>query len=255
MAPEEDDEGGGIPEWVVTFGDMMSLLLTFFIMLTSLSEIKEQQKYQAMVESMTKRFGYDSAMQSLAPGHSKPRNSVIAKVANEGRARRMNLMQGGDKVQAPTGDHPRVRIIRPGQRSHTGTVIFFKEGSAKLSQDAKIALDRVVKSFTGQPQKVEIRGHTSRKPLPTGGQYKSHWKLAYARSMHTFRYLTEKKGMNPQRLRVAVAGPYEPMQLGSDATARRENPRVEVFMLDEVVTDLMGTKEQREKRYTDGDLP
>ena len=43
---QEDDGGGGIPEWVVTFGDMMSLLLTFFIMLVSLSEIKEEQKYQ-----------------------------------------------------------------------------------------------------------------------------------------------------------------------------------------------------------------
>ena len=37
-----EDQGGGIPEWVVTFGDMMSLLLTFFIMLVSLSEIKEE---------------------------------------------------------------------------------------------------------------------------------------------------------------------------------------------------------------------
>ncbi len=114
---QEEDTGGGIPEWVVTFGDMMSLLLTFFIMLVSLSEIKEEQKYQAMVESMTKRFGYDTAMQSLAPGQSQPRNAMIAKIANEGRARRMNVMQGGDKVQAPTGDYPRVRIIRPGEKT------------------------------------------------------------------------------------------------------------------------------------------
>ena len=42
----EEEEEVGIPEWVVTFGDMMSLLLTFFIMLVSLSEIKEEEKYQ-----------------------------------------------------------------------------------------------------------------------------------------------------------------------------------------------------------------
>ena len=71
---QEDDSGGGIPEWVVTFGDMMSLLLTFFIMLVSLSEIKEEQKYQAMVESMTKRFGYDSA--DAKPG-ARPRPSHV----------------------------------------------------------------------------------------------------------------------------------------------------------------------------------
>ena len=47
MAAEEE-ESMGIPEWVVTFGDMMSLLLTFFIMLVSLSEMKEEEKYPYM---------------------------------------------------------------------------------------------------------------------------------------------------------------------------------------------------------------
>ncbi len=255
MAMEPEEEAVGIPEWVVTFGDMMSLLLTFFIMLVSLSEIKEEQQYQAMVESMTKRFGYESALQSFAPGQSKPRNSMIAKVANEGRARRMNVTMGGDKAVAPTGEHPRVRIVRPGEKAHSGAVIFFKEGSAKLDKFARGELDSAVLAFTGQPQKIEIRGHTTRKPLSHKSLYKTHWELAYARCWNTFEYLTEQKGIDPRRIRISDAGPYEPMHLASDPIAQRENPRVEVFMLDEVVNDLMGTKEEQEKRYTDGNLP
>jgi chemotaxis protein MotB len=254
LAPEEE-KSGGIPEWVVTFGDMMSLLLTFFIMLVSLSELKEEQKYQAMVESMTRRFGYESALKSFAPGRSKPRNAMIAKVANEGRARRLDLMQGGNKVQAPTGDHPRVRIVRPGQKASSGTVIFFPEGSAELDKIARKELDSTIDTLGGQPQKIEIRGHTSRKPLPPNSPYANHWELAYARSANTFDYLTQKEGIDPRRLRISVAGPHEPMHLGSDPLARRENPRVEVFVLDEVVSDLMGTKDELEKRFTDGDLP
>ena len=50
MAIEEEPEPG-IPEWVVTFGDMMSLLLTFFIMLVSMSEMKQDEKFQAVAES------------------------------------------------------------------------------------------------------------------------------------------------------------------------------------------------------------
>lgn len=252
---QEDDGGGGIPEWVVTFGDMMSLLLTFFIMLVSLSEIKEEQKYQAMVESMTKRFGYDSAAQSLAPGTSKPRNAMVAKVANDGRARRMKITMGGDKSQAPTGEHPTVRIIRPGEKAHSGTVVFFTEGSSQLDEQARRVLDVAVQAFTGQPQKIEIRGHTSRKPLARNAAFKNHWELAFARCWNTFRYLTEQKGIEPSRIRISDAGPYEPMHLGSDPAAQRENPRVEVFMLNEVVSDLMGTKEEQDKRFTDGDLP
>lgn len=252
--PEDDDDGGGIPEWVVTFGDMMSLLLTFFIMLISLSEIKEEKDYQQMVESMTKRFGYESSMQSLAPGEVRPRNSEIAKVANAGRARRMKKTMGGDKAEAPTGDHPRVRIIRPGETAETGAVIFFTEGLAKLDQKARDDLDAVVESFRGQPQKIEIRGHTSQKPLPENSAFQTHWELAFSRCWNTFKYLT-KQGIEPERIRVSQAGYFEPMHLDASPMARRENPRVEVFMLNEVVNDLMGTKEAQEMRYTDGEFP
>ncbi len=255
MALVEEDNGCGVPEWVVTFGDMMSLLLTFFIMLVSMSEIKEEQKYQAMVESLTKRFGYDTSIQSFAPGQSHPRNAMIAKVANDGRARRLNVMQGGDRTQAPTGDHQRVRIIRQGAKTNIGTVIFFDEWSADLSETAQNELDAVVQALGGKPQKIEIRGHTSKKPLPSSSPCKNHWELAYTRCWNTYRYLTEEKKIDPERIRIAVAGPYEPMHIGSDPLAQRENPRVEVFMLDETVSDLTGTKEEQEKRFTDGSLP
>lgn len=255
MALMQEDSGGGVPEWVVTYGDMMSLLLTFFIMLVSLSEIKDNQKYQAMVESMTRRFGYDSAVRSFAPGQSHPRNSMIAKIANEGRARRLNVMQGGDKTEAPVGDHQRVRIIRPGEKTNIGIVIFFDEGSAKLTGEARAELNDIVAPLGGQPQKIEIRGHTSQKPLPPNSPYKSHWELAYNRCWNTFEYLTKKKGIDPRRIRISVAGPYEPMHLGSDPQAQRENPRVEVFMLDETVGDLMGTKEEQERRFTNSNTP
>jgi chemotaxis protein MotB len=254
MAIEEDD-GGGIPEWVVTFGDMMSLLLTFFIMLVSLSEIKQEEQYQAMVESITRQFGYETAKVSLVPGQSKPRNQKIAKAANDGRAKRMNLMLGGDKAEAPTGDYRRVQIVRPGEKANTGTVIFFEESSAELLDAARRDLDVTAVAFGGQPQKIEIRGHTSRRPLPADSAYRNHWELAFARCSKTFDYLTNEKGIDPERIRLSVAGPFEPMHLGADPIARRENPRVEVFMLDEVVADLMGTKEEQERRFTDGGLP
>lgn len=254
MAISEDDDAGRIPEWVVTFGDMMSLLLTFFIMLISLSEIKEEEDYQQMVESMTKRFGYESSMQSFAPGQAKPRNSKIAKVANAGRARRMQKTMGGDKAEAPTGENPRVRIVRPGETAETGAVIFFPEGLATLDSDARADLNAVVKSFRGQPQKIEIRGHTSRKPLPASSDFQTHWELAFTRCWNTFKHLTQQ-GIDPERIRISQAGFFEPMHLEASPIAQRENPRVEVFMLNEVVNDLMGTKEEQDMRYTDGKFP
>ena len=117
----EPEESFGTPEWVVTFGDMMSLLLTFFIMLISLSEVKQEEKFQALVESFHRQFGHDSTISSTIPGNFKPRNSPLAKLATMGRARRFNIMKGGVKTPAPVGDHPTVRIVHPGSRTASGT--------------------------------------------------------------------------------------------------------------------------------------
>ena len=59
--PEDEGDAGGIPEWVVTFGDMMSLLLTFFIMLVSLSEVVADQKYRAILDALQQYLGYRTA--------------------------------------------------------------------------------------------------------------------------------------------------------------------------------------------------
>ena len=91
MAVEEEPEPG-IPEWVVTFGDMMSLLLTFFIMLVSMSEMKEDEKYQAMVESFREQFGHDLTQASMVPGNSKPRGANMpTPLQVTGRAKKKDL--------------------------------------------------------------------------------------------------------------------------------------------------------------------
>lgn len=245
---EEDSGGGGIPEWVVTFGDMMSLLLTFFIMLVSLSEIKSQEKYQALVESMQKRFGYDNSMASFVPGRNKPRNSHHPDVASAGRAKRLDTKKGGADVQAPVGDNDRVQIVRPGSRSAIGTSIFFADDTAELNEPNREALRRLGELLGGKPQKVEVRGHTSRRPVAANDRVKDHFDLAYARCRAAGEFLTSELKIDPHRIRISVAGANEPIHIGLDAEKLRQNSRVEVFLLDEVVNDLTGTPDEQQAR-------
>jgi len=246
----EEEESAGIPEWVVTFGDMMSLLLTFFIMLVSLSEIKEDELYQAVAESMRRQFGNEISTTSIVPGDTRPRNSKFSKIATMGRARRFDTHRGGDKVSAPAGDNPRVRIVRPGTRTTVGTVIIFPEGSAKLTDRHKRDLQQQALELEGKPQKIEVRGHTSLRPVGHDSGYRDNWDLAYQRCRNTVAYLGQL-GVDPERLRMSVAGPHEPVHAGTDQVELKQNPRVEVFLLDEVVNDLHGTEADREKQYAD----
>jgi len=254
MSSAQGEESARVPEWVVTFGDMMSLLLTFFIMLFSMSEIKEAQRYQAMVDAMRKRFGYDMSMMSLLPGDLKARNSSFAKLASLGRARRLNTLNGGDKVRAPVGENPRVQTIRNAGDATTGGVIYFEPGRAKLARENEQSLRAIAREIAGKPQKIEIRGHTSTRPLPPDSPYKDHWDLAYARCRNARDFLASE-GIDPKRMRIAVAADNEPVHIGNDRRLQRQNPRVEVFMLNEWMRDREGNAEEKRLKYSDATTP
>ncbi len=226
----EEPEDPGIPEWVVTFGDMMSLLLTFFIMLVSMSEIKEEEKFQAMLESMRQQFGHEASMATMVPGEMTPRNSNLSTLASMGRAKRQDIMRGGNPVKSPRGEHMRVQTIRPGKNATKGGVIFFEEGSAELSEQNKVRLKMVAQQIAGKPQKIEVRGHTSRKPTKQG----DHWGLSYERCYAVMQYLVET-GIDPERIRLGAAAANEPIDEGFDVEHRKRNARVEVLMWDEAV--------------------
>jgi len=198
-------------------------------MLVSMSEIKEEQRYQAMVESLKKQFGYEKTIDAFLPGRGKPRNSHLEKLATLGRAMRKDIMKGGDKVQAPIGDHSRVTVIRPGKLTAIGTAIIFPLGSgAALTAKAKAKLAQHLAQLAGKPQRIEIQGHTARGPLPPG--FKTSWDLAYARCRATEAYLVGK-GIEPNRIQMLVAGAHVPI----DPDDLEKNSRVEVYLLDDVV--------------------
>jgi chemotaxis protein MotB len=247
---QEEESAGGVPEWVVTFGDMMSLLLTFFIMLVSLSEIKEEDKYQALVDAVRKQFGYDASRASLVPGSMRPRNASLERLATMGRARRLDVMRGGAKVQAPAGDFSRVRIVRQGTRTTIGTVVFFEDDDIQLTDQNRVVLEAQADILRGKPQKIEVRGHTSLRPVAADAGVRDHWELAFRRCQNTMRFLVDDLGIDAERIRMSVAGANEPLHIGTDQAELRRNPRVEVFLLDEVTSDLVGTSAEQQQRFS-----
>ncbi len=233
---DENQEEPGIPEWVVTFGDMMSLLLTFFVLLFSMSEVKQEQS-MALMESLRRQFGNARAPLSLMPGSFPASTTAQNKYPSLGRARRLNTLNGGDKVRAPVGDYSRVMAVRPARESALGGVVFFEEGNAELSRQAKQVLKTIAEIVAGKPQKIEVRGHASTKPLPPDSSYANHWQLAYARAFNAMQYLIGL-GVEPKRIRLAVAGQNEPLDTKPEEAARRRNARVEVYLLDQLSEDV-----------------
>ena len=80
----DDDGPPGVPEWVVTYGDMMSLLLTFFIMLVSMSQLKEEGKNRAAMNAMQQRFG-PGVPDSGVPGPALPQPTFHPQTNSQGQ--------------------------------------------------------------------------------------------------------------------------------------------------------------------------
>ena len=240
---DEPEEEAGIPEWVVTFGDMMSLLLTFFIMLVSLSEVKEEETYQAMVDSLQQQFGYTKTLKSLTPGKARPRTSEFAVLSTTGRAKKKDTATGGVPEKAPVGEQRHVRIVRPGQMTAIGSVVFFDIGADQLDASARSVLRQAAKQLRGRPQKIEIRGHASAEYAARTSGTEDAVRLGFRRAAAVRRYLIEHEGIAPARFRIASAADSEPMNRNGAAGAIAKDARVEVFLLDETVQQRQTTAE------------
>ncbi len=240
MAIEEEPEPG-IPEWVVTFGDMMSLLLTFFIMLVSMSEMKQDEKFQAVAEALREQMGHDMSAMTLVPGSFRPRNSKMEWNASQGRAKKKGLNNGGQENKAVTGENEKVQVVRPGEDSSIGGQIHFGEFAVELTEENKRDLIRIIEQINGKPQKIEIRGHTTRRPVDPKSGYRDLWDLAEARARSTMKFMVTQ-GIDPSRIRLGNAGAEEPLYNGVDPERLKKNSRVQILMWDEKVSELGGTE-------------
>ncbi len=226
----------GAPEWVLTYGDMMSLLLTFFVLLFSMSELKREESV-LLLESLRRRFGNETAPLSVMPGVHRPTAARTQKHPSLDRAQMRDTHTGGDRVRAPTGDHPRVQTVRTQAQVIEGAAVYFAGGSADLTDQARQTLAKVLDQIAGKPQKIEVRGHTSPLPLPPGSPFRTHRELSFARASAVVDYLVSL-GIERQRLRIAVAAETEPLTVPSRPELHYLNDRAELIILDELVDDF-----------------
>jgi chemotaxis protein MotB len=130
-----------------------------------------------------------------------------------------------------------VRVV--GDRFVFQSEVFFDPGSAVVSAQGKVELDKLASALTdldGQippdiPWILRVDGHTDKKPVTGAGQFKSNWELSAARAISVVQYLVTK-GVQPQRLMAAGFGEFQPIDLGDSDDALKRNRRIELKLTD-----------------------
>ncbi|MCH8270509.1 MAG: hypothetical protein IH985_04765, partial [Planctomycetes bacterium] len=159
MAKRKPIEKPSVPEWVLTYGDLMSLLLCFFILLAAFSELKKEEDYQKVVDAIREAFGYTGG-EGNVPSTDLPLNSMSNVLENFGMYGELskNMLSNTESVIA--GQKDRTTTIREGEKFAIGGSLPFEAGSSELTDGVKASLlHDIVPKMRGRTSTFEIRGH------------------------------------------------------------------------------------------------
>ena len=231
-----------LPGWLVQFGDLMSLLLTFFILLLSMA-VMDKQKVEEYFEIMKKAMGFidastDVETQSDAystkdSSSSDSENSSDSSTESAFENTEQQVSQIVEELNSNQNIESQEISIEKGKNEFTldiPSTIMFEEGEYELSnQSAKIFISKIARVIRTMPQtfNIEIIGHTDTNRVISDKIPRDAWDISALRSISVVKELIKNR-IDPAILKVSAYGSYHPK---SDNAA--DNRRVEMRFFSE----------------------
>lgn len=233
------DDGPDPDAWLVTFGDLITLMLTFFVLMLSMSSMEQSKIEEAFEHFGGKPFvlkGGQSSVIGLKEESQKSMSTQIQSGMELARLVRKVLQsdEGGDvspgeNVLDATGE-VRIKGDKDGQTIVFSGSFLFEEGSAVLKVGAMPVLDGIVKVLEVGDEHVSVEGHTNDTEIPLDPAHEDRWDLSAARAVNILKYLNQKGKIKSKRLSAAGYGESRPVKPNKTALDRRGNRRVEIVI-------------------------
>ncbi len=249
MAKKKSKSKEGAPEWMVTYGDMMTLLLCFFVMLAAFSELKKEEEFERVIQAFQEAFGYTGGSGKM-PTDQLPEQSIIQKIEEIALHNLKYQQQSNTSDPSIYGRETTVQNIREGLKFIVGGMITFEPGSADLKPEGTAEIRKLAEVIRGKQNLLEVRGHTSAADLTAAAEYNNLWDLSYARARAVKDVLTSGgKPVRPSRIRLVGCSDNEPLltRVLMDDPRVAVNRRVEIIVTETLVQEVAG-------ETTDGQL-
>lgn len=222
----------GAPEWMCTFADMMSLLLTFFVLLLSFSNT-EIVKFRTMAGSIRNAFGLRSEFDIMNEPVGRQTLPIPAPAFTNKKApskTKLVVAKVRDALEkSPLKENGSVEVTDRGVLLRLDGDAVFASGKADLTAEAQGLLDRLVKVAGESDGTIEVEGHTDDVPIHTA-RFPSNWELSAARAGSAVRYMTGK-GVPPRKLKAIGFADTVPRAPNDSAENRARNRRVEFLFV------------------------
>ena len=231
------EDGGAAPSWTTTYGDMVTLLLTFFVMLFAFSTL-DAARFQALVVSLQGSLGVlDRGMtisqESVVGGRESPQGQIYQQhLVAQDSAR--DLFEAVWALQERFGLYEAFSIetAERGVIIHFTDRVLFDTGKAELKPEAREVLGALAAELAKLPHHIRVEGHTDNVPI-NNSQFPSNWELSVARAVVVLRFLINSGGLDPGRLSAVGYGEFRPIASNETPEGRARNRRVDIVLLND----------------------
>ncbi|WP_457596774.1 OmpA family protein [Hydrogenimonas sp.] len=241
-----------LPGWLAAFGDLMSLLLCFFVLLLSMSTMDAKKLEEAIgslagalsvleggerseLEERRIESGTGGGAASTSPTEidtSSPTQSQMAEQISKMWMQMVSLKNEINEIMMTQGATPvALEESEKGFLLRLPAELLFKPGEAKIdNMDALLFLKRIAMIINKLPNtlQVNVRGHTDDRPPGPGSPYRDNWELSAARAVSVVKELV-KDGVDPKRLSACGNAQYKPIATNATPEGRAKNRRVELY--------------------------
>ena len=239
MAKEKKEPEKPSTAWQGTYGDMITLMLCFFVMLYNPSDVDVTQLATITQSLQMNETETTNGGMSLSTGKLSDLGNTINSLPAIEKGRSLGLAKKkAVSLFAPDIKSNKITVTS----DERGLVIslaadnFFAEGSADLNieetRDSLLRLSDFFKDPELKARKFRVEGHTDNTPVAEDSKFVSNWELSAARSMNVLHYLADY-GVNEKRFSIAGYADTQPKFENNTPEGRAYNRRVDIIILDE----------------------
>ena len=239
------DEG---PAWLITFSDLMTLLLTFFVLLVSMAVIDERHKL-VVLGSVSSSFGIGRAVSNPIAVDKKVTKAEPGAVAENDMAPIKDLLWEEMKDDLNFQENRFVQILS------INAEVLYEPGQTHLSERGKAILNKMTPLLLRIKYPLLVAGHTANRRDEEGKNYHvdfdktkvdSTWGLSLARGQGVYQFLLQA-GIPPDRLTQEAFGQYHPRFADSSPGGRLLNRRVDIVLDKRNAPEILNVERSREK--------
>lgn len=228
--------------WLLTYSDLITLLMIFFVMMYAMSNI-DTKKYAQIASSLNSAFGGGGASSSVVgEGGASDAvvgvdNVVVDGTASEASAKAEQSKLEGIKKEVDSylqnnglsGSASTV-IQERGLAISINDTLFFDSGKADLKPNTEAKINEIGKMLASIDNFINVEGNTDNVAI-SNKEFKDNWDLAYARAENVLRILV-KAGIQPAKISAKSNGEFRPVATNDTEEGKAANRRVDIIILD-----------------------